>query len=218
MPIFDLKDANAGYDGRPVLSNVSLRIEKGERVALVGRSGAGKSTLLALLYRQRRQGSALIPQDPGLVKTLSVFHNIFMGRLHRNGAWYNLLNLARPMRREIEQIEPIVVRLGLEDEMFTPAGALSGGQQQRTAVGRALYQQGDVVLGDEPVSAVDGHQARTVLDAITQAHETVVLAMHDVDLALGYTDRIVGLNGGRVVMDEPSAGLTRGDLDALYKR
>ncbi len=218
MPIFDLKDANAGYNGRAVLSNVSLRIEKGERVALVGRSGAGKSTLLALLYSQRRRGSALIPQDPGLVKTLSVFHNIFMGRLHRNGAWYNLLNLARPMRREIEQIEPIVVRLGLEDEMFTPAGALSGGQQQRTAVGRALYQQGDVVLGDEPVSAVDGHQARTVLDAIAQAHETVVLAMHDVDLALAYTDRIVGLNGGRVVMDEPSAGLTRGDLDSLYKR
>lgn len=218
MPIFDLKDANAGYNGRAVLSNVSLRIEKGERVALVGRSGAGKSTLLALLYSQRRRGSALIPQDPGLVKTLSVFHNIFMGRLHMNGAWYNLLNLARPMRTEIEKIEPIVTRLGLEDEMFTPAGELSGGQRQRTAVGRALYQQGDVVLGDEPVSAVDGHQARTVLDAIAEAYETVVLAMHDVDLALAYTDRIVGLNGGRVVMDEPSAGLTRGDLDSLYQR
>ena len=141
-----------------------------------------------------------------------------MGRLHMNGAWYNLLNLARPMRAEIEKIEPIVARLGLEDEMFTPAGELSGGQQQRTAVGRALYQQGDVVLGDEPVSAVDGHQARTVLDAVAEAYETVVLAMHDVDLALAYTDRIVGLNGGRVVMDEPSAGLTRGDLDSLYQR
>ena len=218
MPIFDLKDVNAGYNGRAVLSNVSLRIEKGERVALVGRSGAGKSTLLALLYSQRRRGSALIPQDPGLVRTLSVFHNIFMGRLHMNGAWYNLRNLARPMRGEIEKVEPIVVRLGLEDEMFTPAGELSGGQRQRTAVGRALYQQGDVVLGDEPVSAVDGHQARTVLDAIAEAYETVVLAMHDVDLALAYTDRIVGLNDGRVVMDEPSAGLTRGDLDSLYER
>ena len=218
MPIFDLKDANAGYNGRAVLNNVSLRIEKGERVALVGRSGAGKSTLLELLYSQRRRGSALIPQDPGLVKTLSVFHNIFMGRLHMNGAWYNLLNLARPMRAEIEKIEPIVARLGLEEEMFPPAGGLSGGQRQRTAVGRALYQQGDVVLGDEPVSAVDGHQARTVLDAVAEAYETVVLAMHDVDLALAYTDRIVGLNGGRVVMDEPSAGLTRGDLDSLYQR
>ena len=218
MPIFDLKDATAGYNGRAVLSNVSLRIEKGERVALVGRSGAGKSTLLTLLYSQRRRGSALIPQDPGLVKTLSVFHNIFMGRLHRNGAWYNLRNLARPMRGEIEKVEPIVACLGLEDEMFTPAGELSGGQQQRTAVGRALYQQGDVVLGDEPVSAVDGHQARTVLDAIAEAYETVVLAMHDVDLALAYTDRIVGLIGGRVVMDEPSSGLTRGDLDSLYER
>ena len=217
MPIFDLKDANAGYNGRAVLNNVSLRIEKGERVALVGRSGAGKSTLLALLYSQRRRGSALIPQDPGLVNTLSVFHNIFMGRLHMNGVWYNLVNLARPMRGEIEKIEPIVARLGLEEEMFTPAGELSGGQRQRTAVGRALYQRGDVVLGDEPVSAVDGHQARTVLDAIAEAYETVVMAMHDVDLALAYTDRIVGLNGGRVVMDEPSAGLTRGDLDSLYQ-
>ncbi|MFQ5618567.1 MAG: phosphonate ABC transporter ATP-binding protein [Rhodospirillales bacterium] len=218
MPVFDLKDANAGYNGRAVLSNVSLRVEKGERVGLVGRSGAGKSTLLALLYSQRRRGSALIPQDPGLVKTLSVFHNIFMGRLHRNGAWYNLLNLVWPMHRAVEEIQPIAARLGLEEKIFEPAGELSGGQQQRTAVGRALYQQGDVVLGDEPVSAVDGRQARTVLDTIAEAHETVVLAMHDVDLAVAYTDRIVGLNDGRVVLDAPSSGLTRGDLDFLYER
>jgi phosphonate transport system ATP-binding protein len=73
------------------------------------------------------------------------------------------------------------------------------------------------VLGDEPVSAVDSHQARTVLNALHEHFETVVLAMHDVELALSYATRIIGLQHGGIVLDRPSAGLTVADLDFLYK-
>ena len=96
-------------------------------------------------------------------------------------------------------------------------GELSGGQQQRTAVGRALFHGGDVVLGDEPVSAVDEHQAREILTALTDSHATVVLAMHDLELALAHTDRIVGIRDGGIRLDAPSAELSPSDLAPLYK-
>ena len=98
MSLFSLRGASLGYDGKPVLHDVSLIIEAGERVALVGPSGAGKSTLLSALYQQQKARTALVPQDGALVKQLSVFHNVYIGRLHRHGAFYNLLNLIRPLR------------------------------------------------------------------------------------------------------------------------
>lgn len=215
--MFQLDDVEAGYNGRAVLHGVSLSIKPGERVALVGRSGAGKSTLLTLLYEQRKDRAALVPQEAALVRTLSVFHNVYAGRLDRHGALYNIANLIRPIRREVSAVRAVTDSLGLSDKLFEPAGELSGGQQQRTAVARALFHGGDALLGDETVSAVDEHQARAVLGAINAAFGTVVLAMHDTKLALEFTDRIIGLVHGRVVMDEPAAGLSPADLVPLYR-
>jgi phosphonate transport system ATP-binding protein len=216
MTLFELRNANLGYNGRPVLRDLSLTIGAGERVALVGASGAGKSTLLACLYEQQKARAALVPQESALVKQLSVYHNVYIGRLHRHSAAYNLVNLLRPFRRPVAEVARLLRPLGLEDKLFTPVGELSGGQQQRTAVARALYQGGEALLGDEPVSAVDGVQARAVLGAINEAYATVVLALHDVALALDFTTRIVGLKDGRIVLDAATAGLTVADLNPLY--
>ena len=122
-----------------------------------------------------------------------------------------------PLGREIQQVRGVLARLSLEDKLYTPVGELSGGQQQRTAVGRALYQSDKALLGDEPVSAVDEHQAHEVLDAINQRYDTVVLAMHDVKLALQHTDRVVGLKAGRIELDEPASRVTVSDLSGFYK-
>lgn len=215
--MFRLEGATAGYNGHAVLTDISLEIRAGERVALVGESGAGKSTLLAMLYGQQKARAALIPQDWALVKSLSVFHNIFMGRLRDNSTWYNLLNLVWPRSGEVDRVGGVADRLGLSDKLFTPIGELSGGQQQRTAVGRALYCEAEVVLGDEPVSAIDVHRARDVLAALCEDYRTVVLAMHDIELALAYTDRVIGLKGGRIELDATSADLTPADLAPLYQ-
>ena len=196
---------------------MSLSIQAGERVALVGESGSGKSTLLHLLHERYSNRVALIPQDPGLVRSLSVFHNVFMGSLDRHSAVYNLLNLAWPRPAELHRIRPLVERLNLSDKLFERAGELSGGQQQRTAICRALLQGGDAVLADEPVSAADNHQSRVILEALTESFETSVLAMHDVDLALKYSTRIVGIKDGIIALDMPSEGLTQQNLDFLYK-
>jgi phosphonate transport system ATP-binding protein len=151
------------------------------------------------------------------VRTLSVFHNVYIGRLNRYSTWYNLRNLVQPNSRELAAMRPLLQSLDLEEKMFTPVGELSGGQQQRTAVARALFQGSPILLGDEPVSAVDEHQARRVLEAICDKHGTVVLAMHDLALALAYTDRVIGVKNGEIVVDTPTTGMTPADLDHIYR-
>lgn len=215
--MFQLANENLGYDGGVVLHNISLSIAHGERVALVGQSGAGKSTLLSALQSRFNDRAALIPQEVGLVRNLSVFHNVYMGQLNNHSTGYNLLNLVWPQKREVDEIRPLVERLGLGENLFKRTGELSGGQQQRTAVCRALYQGGDAVIGDEPVSAVDNHRANDVMQALCERFETVILALHDVDLALKYSTRIVGLRKGGIVLDQPTSEITRQDLDFLYE-
>ena len=216
MPLLNLDRKTVRYNGHSILSDISLTIEPGEKIALIGQSGAGKSTLLELLYEQTKENASLVPQELGLVRSLSVFHNIFMGRLDRRSTWYNLANLINPFEAEVEQIKPIVERLGLQDKLFATIDQLSGGQQQRTAIGRALHKGSDIFFGDEPVSAVDERQSHTVMQCINEAHDTVVLSMHDTNLAINYTDRLIGLKGGELVLDEPSKGMQASDLDELY--
>jgi phosphonate transport system ATP-binding protein len=216
--VFQLTNANLGYKQSSVLRNISLEINEGERVALVGESGAGKSTLLAALQAQMQNKAALIPQDLGLVNNLSVFHNIYIGRLNSYSSVYNLLNLAWPQRREVQKIKPLVEQLGLVDKLFKPTGELSGGQQQRTAICRALFQGGSAIIGDEPVSAVDKHMANIIMKTLIAKFTTVVLAMHDVDLAIKFSTRIIGIKDSAICFDQSTVDLTRQDLDFLYQR
>lgn len=203
------------YGGTSVLRDITLTIERGERVAIVGRSGAGKTSLLTRLYEQQRGHAALVPQDLGLVRSLSVFHNIFMGRLGQNRLAYNLINLVHPPKAEIARVAEITNPLDLTEKMFAPIGELSGGQQQRVAVGRALYYGGSTILADEPISALDRPRARRVMKLIADRHETVLIAMHDIDLALELADRIIGIADGTLALDEPAARLNRSTLDDL---
>lgn len=216
--MFQLTNANLGYKQSAVLRNISLEIDEGERVALVGESGAGKSTLLAALQSQLQNEVTLIPQDLGLVNNLSVFHNIYIGRLNTYSSVYNLLNLAWPQKREVQKIKPLVERLSLIDQLFKTTGELSGGQQQRTAICRALFQGGSAIIGDEPVSAVDNRMANIIMKTLIAKFPTVVLALHDVDLAIKFSTRIIGIKDGAICFDQSTIGLTRQDLDFLYQR
>jgi phosphonate transport system ATP-binding protein len=217
MPLIELRDESAGYSGTAVLHGLTLNVEAGERIALVGESGAGKSTLLRLIYERCGPEAALVPQELGLVQALTVFHNVYMGQLHQRSVWRNLRNLILPMRADVDEVTAVVTSLRLEDKLFAAVGTLSGGQQQRTAIGRALYHPGDILIADEPVSSVDEHQAQEILQAVNAEKRTVVLAMHDRALAIQFADRLIGIKGGRIVLDEQAAGLTPADLDELYQ-
>jgi phosphonate transport system ATP-binding protein len=210
--VFELKRACAGYNGRPVLFDIDLTVRANERIAVMGRSGAGKSTLLGLLYAQRPADVALVPQASALVKPLSVFHNVYMGRLDRHSTAYNLRNLIWPAACKVAEVRGVLASVGLGDEIFSTAGELSGGQQQRTSVARALYNGRPILIADEPVSALDRVQGADVLSLLKSRHKTLVLALHDVHHALEHTDRIVVLEDGRKVIDRPSCKLTDHDL------
>lgn len=210
--VFELKRACAGYNGRPVLFDIDLTVLANERIAVMGRSGAGKSTLLGLLYAQRPTDVALVPQASALVKPLSVFHNVYMGRLDRHSTAYNLRTLVWPAACKVAEVRNVLASVGLDGEIFSAAGALSGGQQQRTSVARALYNGRPILIGDEPVSALDRVQGADVLTLLKSRHQTLVLALHDVHHALEHADRIVVLEHGRKIIDEPSSKLTANDL------
>lgn len=213
-----LSAADLGYDAAPVLRGVDLHIAPGERVALLGRSGAGKSTLLAaarLALLDRGLRVALVPQDHALVPQLSALRNTLMGRLDDHGAAYNLTTLIRPRRSDRQAALAVLARVGLTPEADRSVESLSGGQKQRVALARALYRGGDVLIGDEPLSAVDPAQAQLLAGALREAFPTALLALHDIDIALGFATRLIGLKHGRIVLDGPSDS-PRDRIEALY--
>jgi phosphonate transport system ATP-binding protein len=210
--VLEIQGASAGYDGRPALYDVSLAVEEGECVAVMGRSGAGKSTLLGLLHDRAPADVALIPQAAALVKNLSVFHNVYMGRLDRHSTVHNLRTLVWPRSDDVAQVSEVLGDVGLAEKIRAQAGALSGGQQQRVSVARAIYNGRPILIGDEPVSALDGVQGAEILRVLRSRFKTLVLALHDVGLALEHADRIIVLEAGRIVIDQPSSALSARDL------
>nr|WP_284726388.1 ATP-binding cassette domain-containing protein [Cobetia amphilecti] len=206
------------------MRDLDIRLLPGERIALLGASGAGKSTLLEALraaLQQRDVAAAWCPQRQGLVPQLSVYHNIFMGRLDQHSRLTNLLNLLRPKPAHWQTVAALCEPLGIAGLMERSVEALSGGQRQRVAIARALYQGHDLFLGDEPVASVDPHQASQLIQLIHARHATSVVALHQRELALTHFTRVIGLgkqadDQGRVLLDVATDRLTPGDLDFLY--
>lgn len=215
--LFQFQQQDLGYGASTVLHDLALNIYQGERVALLGESGTGKSTLLRSMRELRAREVAWCPQQPGLVPVLSAFHNIYMGRLGRYPAWYNLVNLIRPQARPKAEIGELAEQLGLQAQLWQPAERLSGGQQSRVSLGRALYQQKTIFIGDEPVSALDERQADALLRLLCARHHTLVLALHNIEQALTHCTRIIGLRAGQVVLDAPAQSLNADELSDLYQ-
>jgi phosphonate transport system ATP-binding protein len=216
-------------DGRVALHDVSLRVHPGERVALVGPSGAGKSTLLGVCngtvppsagrvtvlgadpsalrgarLRHLRARVATVHQQLHLVGQLRVVHNVNAGRLGQWPPLRSLWSLVRP--QGVAEAREALARVGLADRLYDRTDTLSGGQQQRVALARVLVQRPDLVLADEPVSALDPARAREVaalLGALAGEGCAVLTSMHDLALARVSCDRLVGLRDGRLVFDRP---------------
>lgn len=210
-----LQQASIGYAGNTVLKDITLTIEPGEHIAILGKSGAGKSTLLQHLYEQAPGQCAWCPQEHGLIGSLSIFHNVYMGRLAQHHWAYNLLNLLHPLAREREPVHTLLSQLELPD-MRTRVDDLSGGQKQRVALARALHQQAAICIADEPVSALDNRQAGHALSLLNRHYRTTVLALHDVALALTQCQRIIALKDGRIVVDAPAGTLSIEALQWVY--
>ena len=227
------------------LSEVSLSVTTGEIVVLLGLSGSGKSTLLRHIngletpssgsvvslgqsvpelrgkqLRTLRGRIGFIFQQFELVGPLTVLENVLSGALStlrgpRVGTWSYPKELRR---RALEHLD----RVGLLDRAYQRADTLSGGQQQRVAIARALMQEPDILLADEPVASLDPESSSQVMALIreiaAERRLTVICSLHQVDLALDWGDRIVGLRGGEVVLDTSTEWLSREQVMEIYGR
>lgn len=214
-----LDGVDLGYGGTPVLAGVRLHVAPGERVALLGRSGSGKSTLLSALHGAaagRGIRIALVPQDAALVPQLSALRNVLMGRLDDHGAWRNLRTLVRPAAPDRAAALADLDRVGLTPQADARVESLSGGQKQRVALARALHRGGDLILGDEPLSAVDPRHAQELAALLRAAFPTAILALHDVAVARAFATRVIGLKQGVFLFDLPVDQLDATRIEALY--
>jgi len=225
------------------LDAVSLHIDKGERVAIIGPSGAGKSSLLHLMAtavqpssgqlelfgeqpwalpagaRQRlRARVGLVHQAPPLPPRQRVVTAVLAGRLGQWGTLRGLFNLIYPT--DVPGARRVLAELGLADKLFVQCGQLSGGQLQRVGIARALYQRPEVLLTDEPVSAMDpvlAEHSLALLNRHAQANGvTLVASLHAVELALAHFPRVIGIREGRVMFDCAAGAVSEQMLDALY--
>lgn len=225
------------------LSGIELRIDRGERVAILGASGAGKTSLLRLLnatlratrgqvsfdgrelaslsrgeLRGVRRRIGTISQHPSLVPSLSVRQNALCGRLGRWGLVHSFRALIAPGAEDIALARNALLSVSLAARAAARADELSGGEQQRIAIARVLVQDPEVVLADEPFASLDPALTSQLSELLLEAAHgrTFIAALHDVDLALRLFPRIVGLRAGRVQFDSPAAHVSPAMIADLY--
>jgi len=229
--------------GDRALDDVSFEIEPGQVVGLIGPSGAGKSTLIRCVnrlveptsgkvflggeeltamsrarLRAARRRIGMIFQEYALVERLTVMENVLSGRLGYVPFWRSFTR--RFPSADIENAFRLLDRVGLREHADKRADALSGGQRQRVGIARALEQDPELLLIDEPTASLDPRTSRQIMRLIREVCEErglpAIINIHDVVLAQSFTERIVGLRAGKTVFDGPPAQLDDSALTMIY--
>lgn len=229
--------------GDKALDDVSLGIPAGQVVGLIGPSGAGKSTLIRCVnrlveptsgsirlgdteitrlggagLRRARRRMGMIFQEYALVERLTVMENVLSGRLGYVGFWRAFLR--RFPQADIDRAFAVLERVGLLDHVDKRADELSGGQRQRVGIARALVQEPDILLVDEPTASLDPKTSRQIMRLIVEVcaerQLAAIVNIHDVALAQMFVQRIIGLKAGRIVFDGPPEALDTAALTAIY--
>jgi phosphonate transport system ATP-binding protein len=238
-----LSNVTRTFGETTAVDNVSINIEPGQFVGVIGRSGAGKSTMLRLInrlvdpssgsisfegddvtalkgkaLRAWRRDCAMIFQQFNLVDRLDVLTNVLIGRLAEHGFLSSMAMQFTDTERTmaIEALD----RLDLVPQALQRAGTLSGGQQQRVAIAKALVQQPKIMLADEPIASLDPANATLVMDGLKQINTedgiTVLVNLHTLDTARAYCDRIIAMRQGRVFFDGRAEQLTDDVVRDIY--
>jgi phosphonate transport system ATP-binding protein len=229
--------------GDLALDRVNLEVPAGQVMALIGPSGAGKSTLIRCVnrlvepsggrvllgdidvtalsrreLRRARRRMGMIFQEYALVERLTVMENVLSGQLGHVGFWRSYFRRFPPAA--VSLAYATLERVGLADHVDKRADALSGGQRQRVGIARALLQQPDILLVDEPTASLDPKTSRQIMRLVcelcAERNLAAVINIHDVQLAQLFVQRVVGLRAGRVVFDGPPGDLTSEVLTTIY--
>ena len=244
--VFSLSEVTCRFGDLVAIDRVSLSVDQGEGLAIIGPSGGGKTTLLRVLdtvlapdeghvsvlgnslaelgvgeMRRLRTRIAFIPQQLGLVPNLSVLQNVILGSGGCRGTFRSLRDLLLPAKADVLEIHRILERVGIEEKLYARTDQLSGGQQQRVAIARALFQKPEVLLADEPVSSVDPARARDTVNLLgelsAEENFTLCVSLHNLGLARDFFPRIIGMRNGKIVFDDAPESLDDGEQDALFQ-
>lgn len=242
--VLEVKNIFKSYDGKKnVLDDISLEFKEGELISIIGSSGAGKSTFLRCLNKMISPSSGeiifnnenltnankkdikrirtkigMIFQHYNIVKQLTTIENVLHGKLGQMSSWKGMLGLYTEQdKREAFQL---LKELGLKGHEYKKCGNLSGGQKQRVGIARALIQNPHLILCDEPIASLDPQSAKIIMDILKDITEkkgiTCIANLHQVDVALKYSDRIVGLKNGKILFNGPPSKLTPEIIHDIY--
>lgn len=229
-------------NGCEALKGIDTEIQSGSFTVVLGPSGAGKSTLLRLIngletptsgvvridgeavgahnLRHIRSKVAMVFQQFNLVNRLTVVTNVLTGRLAHRSALGGVFYLFR--KEDMDIAQEVLSRVGLTEKAWIRADKLSGGQQQRVGIARALAQQPKVILADEPVASLDPVTSEEIMALLREICDrdgiTVVVNLHQVELARRFADRIIGMNSGKIVFDGKPEQMTQAALRTIYHR
>ena len=226
------------------LQDVTFSLEEGEFVSIIGPSGAGKSTLLrcvnrlvdasqgAIFFdgqdvtkagkkelRQLRTKTGMIFQHYNLVDRLSVIENVLHGLLGQKSTFSGMAG--HYTESEKAEAFQIIQEMGLAEQAYKRCDELSGGQKQRVGIARAIMQKPKLILCDEPIASLDPKSSKVIMDHLKKINQTkkitCLVNLHQVDVAVKYSERIIGVSGGRIVYDGPSCQLTTGMIHEIYQ-
>lgn len=232
-------------NGTKGLNHINLTIHEGELVVIVGLSGAGKSTLLRSInrlidisegdiqinsqsitsasgakLRRIRRGIGMIFQSFNLVKRSTVMRNVLSGRVGHHSTLRTVFGMFP--KEDHELALDALARVNLQEKAYSRADQLSGGQQQRVSIARALAQQPQIILADEPVASLDPLTTRQVMDDLQRINQelqiTTIINLHFIDLAREYATRIIGLRAGEIVFDGTPEEATDDVFSHIYGR
>ncbi|HWZ45740.1 MAG TPA: ATP-binding cassette domain-containing protein [Candidatus Saccharimonadales bacterium] len=240
--MLEIRDLIAAPSSRitPVLNGVSLRVQRGEKVAILGASGAGKTTLFRAItgfapilggsvevdgvsiqglrgrsLRELRRNVAMVSQRHDLVERLAVYQNVMAGALGRWSAARALRFLLWPKPEEMAEAGRALTRVAIEEKLRVQTSELSGGEHQRVAIARALVQHPKVLLADEPVASLDPELSDQILSLLcslaTENGFALLCSLHQPEYAYRYFDRVVRLDAGAI---DSSNGARRSSTEA----
>ena len=245
MSILTFQNVYKIYDASTTaLTDISFSIDEGEFVSIIGPSGSGKSTILRCInklvdttrgvikfdghninsadkkeIRQVRKKTGMIFQHYNLVNRLSVIENVLHGRLGHKSTLAGAAGYYS--EQEKENAFAILDKLGLTEQAYKRCDELSGGQKQRVGIARSIMQEPRLILCDEPIASLDPSSSKVIMDHLSDINKTMritcILNLHQVDVAMKYSKRIIGLTSGRIVYDGPPDKLTKSQIYEIYQ-
>jgi len=237
MAVIKVENIRKSYSQHQVLDNISFEVEKGEIVAIIGPSGAGKTTLMRCIAsldkpdegkisfngngkikNGKKRKIGMVFQEFNLIPRLTVLMNVLVGRLGYTNKFASLLGIFPDS--DIEIALESIKKVGLEHKINEKVSKISGGEKQRVGIARALTQEPEVILADEPVSNLDPKTGEKILnDFVRICREkdlVVIMNLHQIDYAKNFANRIIGLNQGKIVFEGTPSQLTERAVKRIY--